>query len=406
MSKSSEDTRIQTEYNAWKKNSPFSYDFIISHPLPHTSLTLHCSTMFPRPHPQEPSLALHRLLFGTNYYSTDPSSSFLSIADVPIPALDDDPTISIIPKVEVTQNLVLDSELEMARFMPQNPNIVCARTSSNNVFVFSCDKPQGDEFEPDLTLTGFDDDVRGHGGAGLAWHPKREGYIVSSNGHTIAWWDILAMDTTYRKEIVPTHVYYYHLEFEKLIRDVQWNRKNENLLGAVDSEGELVIWDIRTNEIQHFVKAHDSHEVNYLSFHPYKEWLLATASSDATIGLFDMRKLKNRIHTLEGHTKKVCKVEWNINEESVLASSGHDRRVIIWDINRIGDEISRRESKAKRPPELLFSHEGHKDKVTDFSWCDLEPWVISSVARDHTLQVWKLSESIHGEDDGNDAIDD
>ena len=59
---------------------------------------------------------------------------------------------------------------------------------------------------------------------------------------------------------------------------------------------------------------------------------------------------------------------------------------------RTGDETMRGNSKA---PELLFSHEGHMDTVKDFSWNKHEPWVISSVADDKCLQVWKLAKSIY-----------
>lgn len=43
-------------------------------------------------------------------------------------------------------------------------------------------------------------------------------------------------------------------------------------------------------------------QVNYLSFNPYNEWILATASSDTTIGLFDTRKLSVPLHVLSSHT--------------------------------------------------------------------------------------------------------
>lgn len=43
-------------------------------------------------------------------------------------------------------------------------------------------------------------------------------------------------------------------------------------------------------------------QVNYLSFNPYNEWILATASSDTTIGLLDMRKLSVPLHVLSSHT--------------------------------------------------------------------------------------------------------
>lgn len=51
------------------------------------------------------------------------------------------------------------------------------------------------------------------------------------------------------------------------------------------------------------------------------------------------------------------------------------------------------------PPELLFSHGGHKAKISDFSWNKNLPWVISSVADDNTLQIWQMADSIYRDDD-------
>lgn len=47
-------------------------------------------------------------------------------------------------------------------------------------------------------------------------------------------------------------------------------------------------------------------QVNFLSFNPYNEWILATASSDTTVGLFDMRKLNSPLHVLSSHTYVLC----------------------------------------------------------------------------------------------------
>ena len=43
-------------------------------------------------------------------------------------------------------------------------------------------------------------------------------------------------------------------------------------------------------------------QVNFVSFSPYSEWVLATASSDTDIGLFDLRKLEVPLHFLSSHT--------------------------------------------------------------------------------------------------------
>jgi len=38
-----------------------------------------------------------------------------------------------------------------------------------------------------------------------------------------------------------------------------------------------------------------------LSFNPFNEWILATTSGDATVKLFDMRKLSRSLHTFDSH---------------------------------------------------------------------------------------------------------
>lgn len=54
------------------------------------------------------------------------------------------------------------------------------------------------------------------------------------------------------------------------------------------------------------------------------------------------------------------------------------------------------------PPELLFSHGGHKGKISDFSWNKNQPWVISSVAEDNSFQIWQMAEGIYNDDDDDD----
>ncbi|CAF2129229.1 unnamed protein product [Brassica rapa] len=51
------------------------------------------------------------------------------------------------------------------------------------------------------------------------------------------------------------------------------------------------------------------------------------------------------------------------------------------------------------PPELLFSHVGHKAKISDFAWNEKEPWVIANVAEDDSLQVWQMTENIYRDQD-------
>ncbi|GAV82603.1 WD40 domain-containing protein/CAF1C_H4-bd domain-containing protein [Cephalotus follicularis] len=397
--------QVEEEFAVWKKNTPFLYDVVISHPLEWPSLTVHWVPLSSPPQlfAEDPSFAVHKLVLGTHTSQDFPN--FLMIADVVLPTQQSETNFRgqnenpIIPKVEIKQKIHVDGEVNRARCMPQNPAIIGAKTSGCEVLVFDyikqAAKQEGCDCDPDLRLRGHDNE-----GYGLSWSPFKEGYLLSgSHDHKICLWDVsgVAQD----KVLDAMHVYQAH---ESLVEDVSWHMKNENLFGSAGDDCQLIIWDLRTNQPQHTVKAHEK-EINYLSFNPYNEWVLATASSDSTVALFDLRKLTVPLHTLSSHEGEVFQVEWDPNHETVLASSADDRRLMVWDLNRIGDEQLELDAE-DGPPELLFSHGGHKAKISEFSWNKYEPWVISSVADDNTLQVWQMAESIYRDDDDQQAVAD
>lgn len=57
------------------------------------------------------------------------------------------------------------------------------------------------------------------------------------------------------------------------------------------------------------------------------------------------------MHTLKGHQEEVFQLSWSPHFESILATSGSDRRVIVWDMARIGD--IKDDSLGGDPPELM-----------------------------------------------------
>jgi len=110
------------------------------------------------------------------------------------------------------------------------------------------------------------------------------------------------------------------------------------------------------------------------------------------------------MHVLEGHNESVTSLAWHPFKDNILGSSSYDRRVMFWDLNKIGEEQSPEESE-DGPPELLFIHGGHTNKISDFSWNMNDPWVVCSAAEDNLIQVWKPAIGILEEDDEDVPID-
>ncbi|KAG0502106.1 hypothetical protein HPP92_002178 [Vanilla planifolia] len=377
------------EYRVWKKNSPFLYDLVISHALEWPSLTVQWL-----PSSSSSASPIHCLILGT--HTSDDTPNFLMISSVEFPRhphhpLPDQP-MAPIPKVQITQRIRHQGEVNRARYMPQKPSLIATKTCGSEVHIFdSAKRPQitsqdGDTGSPDIVLKGHSTE-----GYGLAWSSVREAYLLSgSYDNRICLWDVAI--ATNEEVIGAKEVFEAH---EAAVEDVAWHLKNENIFGSVSDDHHLIVWDLRSSsrKPEHSVVAHDD-EVNSLSFNPFNEWILATASADTSVKLFDLRKLTSSLHTFYSHSKSVLQVEWSPHQETLLASSSEDKRLMVWDLCRIGDEQNEGDAE-DGPPELLFVHGGHTAKISEFSWNPQEPWVIASVAEDNIVQVWKIADSIY-----------
>lgn len=59
-----------------------------------------------------------------------------------------------------------------------------------------------------------------------------------------------------------------------------------------------------------------------------------------------------KLHSFESHKDEIFQVQWSPHNETILASSGTDRRLHVWDLSKIGEEQSP-EDADDGPPELL-----------------------------------------------------
>ncbi|RVD81780.1 uncharacterized protein DFL_009629 [Arthrobotrys flagrans] len=393
---------INEEYKTWKKNAPFLYDIIMSTALEWPTLT---TQWFPDKQEHEgKNYCTHRLLVGT--HTSGERANYLQIADVqlPKPMGDIDPkdydetreeiggyTGSDEARFAIKQRIFHEGEVNKARYMPQKPDVIATMSVSGNVYVFDRTKHELEsvKFKPQIQLQGHEKE-----GYGLDWSPKIEGHLLTgSEDTTICQWDVTSYsrgNTTIR----PVKTYNLH---QSIVNDVRWHPSHSTLFGSVSDDRTLKVTDTRTGTAGHSVVAH-SDAVNSLAFHPVSQYTIATGSADKTVALWDLRNFKHHLHSLDGHQGDVLNLQWHPHDEPILASSSTDRRIIFWDLTKIGEEQTP-EDQEDGPPELLFMHGGHTNRVSDFAWNPHDPWVMASAAEDNLLQIWRVASAIVGKDD-------
>ena len=397
-----EDQIINEEYKIWKKNAPYLYDIAITHALIWPSLTVQWLPV--NEVPPDSDYSVQKLVLGTHTSNNEQNELLIAKVRLPLPGgqvgkeyEDSGKEGTAVGfglakqenKVEIETRINHQGEVNRARYMPQHYNVVATKTVSSQIHVFDYfkhpTKPETDQVRPELRLLGHSKE-----GYGIDWNSRQEGYLLSgSDDNTICIWDIQGA-TAPNKALEPL------LKLEEhtgVVEDVCWHKFHDKVFGSVGDDKRLMLWDIRGSKPTHSIEGHPS-EILSLDMNPYNEYLVATASADKTVALWDMRNMQIKMGVFDQHQDEVTGLQWAPFNESILASSSQDRRVNVWDLSRIGQELSQVDME-DGPPELLFVHGGHTSKISDISWNLNEELVMASVAEDNIIQIWSMANEIY-----------
>ncbi|CAK5264467.1 unnamed protein product [Mycena citricolor] len=397
-----ENKLINEEYKTWKKNAPYLYDIVITHALDWPSLT--CQWFPDTVSSPDKPYTTHRLLLGT--HTSGQSQDYLQIASVQIPKrsgpgaekLDradyDDQrgelgghTLPPTPRIQIIQKINHEGEVNRARYMPQNPDLIATKAVTGEVLVFDRTKhgsepERGGVCKPDIRLVG-----QTREGYGLAWNPVKQGHVLgASEDTTVCHWDVNSY-TKAKTSIEPTNVFRGHTS---VVGDVDWHPTKENVFASVGDDKMLMIWDTRApTDPSTKIQAHDR-EILAVAFNPAADHLLITGSADKTIALHDIRSPAKKLHIFEGHIDEVLHLAWSPHNPTIFASASSDRRINIWDLSMIGEEQTP-DDQEDGAPELLFVHGGHTSRPTDFCWApgEADNWTATSTSEDNIVMVWQ-----------------
>lgn len=312
-----EERLIDAEYKIWKKNTPYLYDFVLTHSLEWPSLT--CQWL-----PTVRKIAdgeEHSLLIGThttgeqNYLMTAvcnlPSEQAVVQADakasVKATTLQYDEEKkeiggfghgnSNIGRIEIKMKVKHEGEVNRARYMPQNHFVVASRGPSPEIYIFDLSKhpsvPQPDSpSSPQGVCIGHQSE-----GYSMAWSKHTAGHLVTgADDTTVKLWDVsaaLASKASPGTQITASATFKGHTA---TVEDVDWHAKDAHMIGSVGDDRNIFLWDTRRPEKEiHGVKNAHEDDINCIAFNPLNENIFATGSADKTVSVWDVRNLKSYV---------------------------------------------------------------------------------------------------------------
>lgn len=377
---------VQEEYQLWRKNCRYMYEFVSETALTWPSLTVQ---WLPENTINEADGALEaRLLLGTHTSGED--TNYLKVANtqLPLPGTPKDKK-KVNSRIRVSKKLQNAHEVNRARYQPQNPSVVATINGQGEVDIYSLASDEKTSF---LHLT-----PHTANGYGLAWRPLVEGHLLSaSDDKSVVLSDIPSKKTVFS---ITSH--------QDIVNDAKWHHFDSNVFGSVSDDGYTYLFDVRTHEkpVSGFYSS-EAEGVNSLSFSPFSQHLLAVGNSNSNIALLDTRKMtsaKNNthglLHTMMGHLDSITALEFSPHRDGILASGSQDRRLILWDLFKVGEEQAQEDAE-DGCPELFMMHAGHTGGVTDLSWCPYRDWTVASVADDNIVHLWEVSSGLLTEGKG------
>ena len=209
---------------------------------------------------------------------------------------------------------------------------------------------------PIFTFAGHEDE-----GYAMAWNPASTGQLITGDnrGGMFRWnpaqgggWSVDSVRSGG--------------EGGKAVEDVQFKKTGlgaVNTLGVCGGGGFVAIADLRENRVVAAINdAHDGGaDVNVLSWNPNVGELLLTGADDGSFKVWDARNFQaGALANFHWHKEAIVSVDWHPTDDAVLAVASADDSVSLWDMSLEADEVIEEDGGEYFPPQLLFLHQGQQ----------------------------------------------
>lgn len=191
------------------------------------------------------------------------------------------------------------------------------------------------------------------------------------------------------------------------VYQAQFSPHNASLILSVNSASHCQLWDIRQPQpLSLDFISHGGLETLACDFNKYRPTVVATASVDKSIKIWDLRMIPNVNHSflphgsqigpsplnkLVGHDFAVRKVTWSPHTSDGLLSCSYDMTCRVW--RDFTDDKARflNSVRLRQGQELVNTFDRHHEFVMGCDWSLWGAGFAASVGWDEMVYVWKAA---------------
>jgi len=193
---------------------------------------------------------------------------------------------------------------------------------------------------------------------------RKDCFLSASWDDTIRLWTI---DRPQSMRLFKEHTY--------CIYAAVWNPRHADVFASASGDCTVRIWDVREPNATIIIPAHE-HEILSCDWNKYNDCMLVTGAVDKLIKVWDIRTYRTPMTVLEGHTYAIRRVKFSPHQESLIASCSYDMTTCLWDY---------------RAPEdaLLARYDHHTEFAVGIDISVLVEGLLASTGWDETVYVWQ-----------------
>ncbi|XP_017825395.1 DNA excision repair protein ERCC-8 isoform X3 [Callithrix jacchus] len=186
----------------------------------------------------------------------------------------------------------------------------------------------------------------------------------------------------------------YHPDVHKYsVETVQWYPHDTGMFTSSSFDKTLKVWDtntLQTADVFNFEETVYSHHMSPVST---KHCLVAVGTRGPKVQLCDL-KSGSCSHILQGHRQEILAVSWSPRYDYILATASADSRVKLWDVRRAsGCLITLDQHNGEKSQAVESANTAHNGKVNGLCFTS-DGLHLLTVGTDNRMRLWN---SFNGE---------